>query len=239
MTTIVSAFISNMNRRKDRNIDNYLEAGITLLKVNIPKIVFVDEIIYEKIKDYKNDNTIILSYDIKSCYLYDYINDNLVNFNLNSTNKEKDTLSYVCIQCNKTEWVKIAIEMNYFKTTNFVWVDFGIKHVFKNNFIESIENLAYKNYGKIRMASIWNLDIDVNIDIYNDIAWYFAGGVFGGDNETLLKFAEKMKELCLKIIIERKTLMWEVNIWYLIYKENKEWFDCYYCDHNESILNNY
>ena len=48
-----------------------------------------------------------------------------------------------------------------------------------------------------------------------------------------------MKEKCIKIINEKKTLMWEVNIWYLIYKENNNLFDCYNCDHNESVVSNY
>ena len=33
--------------------------------------------------------------------------------------------------------------------------------------------------------------------------------------------------------------MWEVNIWYLVYKENKELFDNYYCNHNNTIIDNY
>jgi hypothetical protein len=43
---------------------------------------------------------------------------------------------------------------------------------------------------------------------------------------------------------ERNTLVWEVNIWYLIYedllKENKQdFFSHYICDHNPTILENY
>ena len=42
-----------------------------------------------------------------------------------------------------------------------------------------------------------------------------------------------------KIIQEKKHIMWEVNIWYLIYREFPEIFDFYLCDHNISILKNY
>ena len=48
-----------------------------------------------------------------------------------------------------------------------------------------------------------------------------------------------MKEKCLHIIEEKKTLTWEVNIWYMIFQENKELFNSYLCDHNISILENY
>jgi hypothetical protein len=78
-----------------------------------------------------------------------------------------------------------------------------------------------------------------NVNIFTDIAWYFAGGVFGGDKDQLFEFAEKMKIGCLNIINQKQTLMWEVNIWYLIYLGNQELFDCYTCDHNDSILSNY
>ena len=241
MTTIVSAFMTNVNNRKDRSIETYLKLGSLLLEANIPKIIFVDKIMYDIIKEYNNENTLILVYDMVSSYLYDYINDDcLSNFGVNSPTPEKDTKEYMFIMSNKTEWVKEAIKINKFHTNNFVWVDFGIRHMFQtdDNFIKSIENLN-KQYDKIRIASIWNPDIPIHSDIYNTITWYFAGSIFGGDIESLILFSEKMKELCLKIIIERKALMWEVNIWYLIYKDNSELFDCYNSDHNESILNHY
>lgn len=242
MTTIVSAFIANANKRTDRNIDSYLELGKLLLKTNIPKIIFVDETVYEKIKDYNNENTLILLYNMRNSYFYNYINDHwLSNFNLNTTNLEKDTKEYIFIMCNKTEWIKQSILINYFNTDNFIWVDFGIRHVFNcdDTFTKYIDNLNNKQYNKIRIASIWNPDHNINIDIYKNIAWYFAGGVFGGNSESLILFSEKMREQCLKIIFERKELMWEVNIWYLIYKDNKHLFDLYQSDHNETIVSNY
>ena len=75
--------------------------------------------------------------------------------------------------------------------------------------------------------------------MYTNVAWYFAGSVFGGDKSKLLAFAEKMKTQCMKIITERQTLIWEVNIWHLIYNESPELFDCYQCDHNDSVIENY
>jgi len=71
------------------------------------------------------------------------------------------------------------------------------------------------------------------------VAWFFAGSIVGGNSETLLKFADIMKEFCMNIIKEKNHIMWEVNIWYLIYKEYPEIFDFYPCDHNASILQNY
>ncbi len=44
MTTIVSAFISNVN--SNRNIENYIEYGKKLCSININKVIFIEEHIY-------------------------------------------------------------------------------------------------------------------------------------------------------------------------------------------------
>lgn len=240
MTTIVSGFLSNIN--VNHSIEYYYELGTKLLNINVPKILFVDEIMYEKLESFNNECTKIILYDPNKSYLRPYVNATcLTNFKTNSTNPNKDTLEYMFTICNKTEWLKAAIELNYFNTTQFVWIDLAIRKVIStdellNKYVLDLQN---KSYSKVRIASIWNVNRIYNINIYTDIAWYFAGGVFGGDKEQLLVFAEQMKIHCLKIINEKQTLMLEVNIWYLIYLENNELFDCYQCDHNDSIISNY
>jgi hypothetical protein len=77
------------------------------------------------------------------------------------------------------------------------------------------------------------------VDIYKKIVWYFAGSLFGGCSIELIDFADKMKEKCINIIMNKKTIMWEVNIWYLVYLENKTLFENYICNHNSSIIKNY
>ena len=240
MTTIVSGFLSISNG--NRSFEKYVDMGIQLLKINVPKIIFADKLMYSTIKSYDNEYTKIILYDKSESYLYPYVNEDcLPNFKVTTDAPSKDTLEYIFVQCNKTEWIKKAIELNHFNTTQFVWVDFGIRHVITTdeNFNTYILNLQNRPCVKVRIGSIWNLNTIYNINIYKQIAWYFAGGVFGGDKEFLLAFSEQMKTYCLKIITEQQTLMWEVNIWYLIFKENQELFSCYQCDHADSILVNY
>jgi hypothetical protein len=243
MTTLVSAFVNvNVNNRKDKDLFAYYEYGKLLLKSNIPKIIFLDEIMLKMIgEDYNKENTLLIETSYSDIYLNSY-NNCITNFEVNTTYPEKDNSKFMFTICNKTEWIKQAILLNNFNTTNFVWVDFGIRHVIKcsdDEFIQKINELNNKIYSNIRIASIWNLDHNYNTDIYKNIAWYFAGGVFGGDKEKLLLFSEKMKLKCIDIINEKKSIMWEVNIWYLIYLEIKELFNPYTCDHNNTILENY
>ena len=242
MSTIVSAFLSNVNLRDDKNIHTYYNHVKLLIKSTLPKIIFLDDAIFNLIgDDYDKNNTLIIKIDKYDSYLYDY-KKLITNFEINTTYPKKDSIDYMLTICNKTELIKKAILLNYFNTDNFIWIDFGIKHVFKcsdDEFIEKLNNLYNKYNSTIRIAAIWNLEYNYNIDVYKNVAWYFAGGVFGGNKNILLQFAELMKTKCIEIITTKKTIMWEVNIWYLIYLENKELFDAYYCDHNDSIIDNY
>jgi hypothetical protein len=244
MTTIVSAFISNVNFREDVNFDKYCQLGKLLLKSTTQKIIFLDDIMYNYIKneDFNKENTLIIKYNKDECYLYNYL-DKLHKFNLHTDNPKKDTLEYILIMCNKTEWIRQAIENDIFNSKNFIWIDFGIRKLFDCSddiFIEILNNLYFKTYEKIRIGSIWDLSIKRNyIDTSKQIIWYFAGSVFGGDKKSLLNFADRMKDKCIEIIINHNTIMWEVNIWYFLYLDYPELFEPYQCDHNNTILNNY
>ena len=242
MTTIVSAFVSNINSKKDMDIFKYYENGKLLLKSTVPKIIFLDEPMLNLVgEDYDKSNTILIKINKEDIYLNSY-RVLLTNFNLKTDNSDKDTIDYIFTICNKTEWIKTAILLNKFNTNNFIWIDFGIRYIFKcsdDEFTEKLNNLHNKMYNKIRVGKIWNIDITYCIDIYKNIAWYFAGGVFGGNKTQLLLFSEKMKNKCIEIITTKNTLMWEVNMWYLVYLDNKELFDTYFCDHNNSIIDNY
>jgi hypothetical protein len=166
----------------------------------------------------------------------------MTNFNLLTDNPLKDTSDYIFLQNFKTECIRKAVSLNTFYTDNFMWIDFGINHIFNcslDEFQNKILRLNNLNYDKVRIGSIIDLNILLDKDIYRGICWYFAGGVFGGNKDALIKFADLAKEKCLQIINEKRTLMWEVNVWYLIYMENRELFSLYKCDHNNTIIDNY
>jgi hypothetical protein len=238
--TLVSSFVANVNQF--RPTEKYLQNGRLLLQANIPKVVFIDETIFDQFKEYINENTKIIPFKKTNWYFNEY-KEHLSQFEINTTNNTKDTLEYFFTMCNKTEWIKTAIDLNFFNTDNYVWVDFGIRHIFTNEddetFIQKIERLNEPVYDKVRAGSIWDLNLYYYFDVFKDVFWYFAGGVFGGNKDFLLTFAEKTKEMCIRVITEKQQLMWEVNIWYLVYLENPHLFDSYKCDHNPSLVDNY
>ena len=272
MYIFVSAFISNINNN-NRQTEKYIELGKKLLsdKIITLRIVFIERKVYNdffsttadnmlKVFNYEGkifefiikENIIFVMFEKTDNYLYKYI-DNIKEFNINTDNPCKDTLEYMLVQCHKTEWIKIAIHLfNYINQNDsieveFMWIDFGIYHIFNNNDslfyneIYKLNNKHSKGYKKnnLRIGSCIHPSRTYHTDIYKTIAWYFAGGVLGGSSESLLQFAELMKSECINIIKEIKHLMWEVNVWYLIYLKNPELFDVYICDHNPSIISNY
>ena len=240
---IVSAFITNVNNTLSRDLNFYINNGILLLNIPINKIIFIEKEIYEKYFENKHFPYVkFIMFNKYDNYLYHY-KDKITNFNAISDNINKNTIEYMFVQCHKTEWVKLAIETKlYDNVNNYIWIDFSIFHIahniedFKYAIINQLKNKIYDN---IRIASGWNLDINYNVNPYNDIMWYFLGGLFGGSPNNLLLFADLMKNKCIQIINNYNTLPWEVNIWWLIFNENKELFNSYHGDHNLSMIKNY
>ena len=240
MTCLVSAYMANVTTTQcfNDNHKKYTEFFIPLLQSNVPKIIFIDSTVIDHYKSYENHNTTLISFKKESNYLYDYMH--LLTHIATNNNPEKDTIQYLFTQCHKTEWVKQAIGMSDFN--QYIWVDFGVKHMChcsNEDFTAKIERLASCPYDNVRIATIWNPDFEYSNNIYTDMCWYFGGSVFGGNKQALLDFAEIMKATCLDIIHTKHTLMWEVNLWYLIYKQHKHLFTIYSCNHNVSILDNF
>jgi hypothetical protein len=133
------------------------------------------------------------------------------------------------IWLNKVDWVKRAIEIDPYKTEQFVWIDFGLHHV----------------YPKVRIAGIWNINYNINradlrweSKIFDKPQWFLAGGVFGGSKDKLLVFAELVEQESQQMIAHGR-ISWEVNVWYLICLDHPDLFSIYQCNHNLTILSHY
>lgn len=245
MATIVTAFVTRINDIHFRTTEKYMELGKILLSQPLPTICFLEKYMYDA---YFADcleqfpNTDFQMFERHENYLMEHTSE-MMNFQVESDNPSKDTIGYMFTQCHKTEWMKMAIEKNPFHTTDFIWIDFGIFHMIRKDsaihFPLYLENMTRKTYDTIRIASCIDPREECKSDIYHKISWFFAGSVFGGSSLNLLKFAAKMKTFCLNMIATRRHLMWEINIWYLLYKEEPGLFEPYSADHNITILGNY
>jgi len=243
--TIVSGFFSSLNV-SHRKIEEYIEYGKKLINIPVNKVIFIEKKIYDLyLTDYIDEkileNTIFYFVEREDIYLYEHY-DKITNFEMITNNLAKDTIDFMLIICNKTEWVKTVIEKNPYDSDQFIWVDFGIYHVVNDDkiMLNSILSLMDKKYDEVRIAGGRYDEGDITDEnIYRKINWCFLGGLFGGSSNKLITFADLMKEECLSIINEKNTIMWEVNIWYLIYKKNPELISVYVADHNPSMINMY
>lgn len=267
-TTIVSAFVTGINKKKEMDISHYIEYGKKLLRIPIPKIIFIEYSIYLSFfKGFESESeseseyplTEFIFIDPKDIYLYRFL-PHITNFQINSVNPDKDTIDYLFVQCNKTEWVRQAIHRNTFKTKQFTWIDFGIYHIVKNDalFKNAIMKISQTSVEKVAVGNCWNLRLPFVRDIYKDVAWFFAGGIFGGEPQYLIEFADLVQQKCIQYITERRSFIWETNIWYLVYKdsflnrtfskdsflnrtlvESSLVFSPYLAEHDVSLLQNY
>jgi len=245
MATIVTAFITNINQIEYRSVENYIEWGKKLLSQSIPTVCFLEKHIYDEY--FADDfilnyfpNTSFIMFERPDNYLmtYEY---QLTQYRVDTDNPSKDTPGYMITQCHKTEWVKMAIASNPYNTSDFIWIDFGIFHMIRNDmmFAQNLKKMTQKKYDRVRIASCIDPNGNCHSDIYHQISWFFAGSVFGGPAAKLVEFAGKMKKICLELIDTKSHLMWEINIWYLLHKRQPDMFDSYKADHNITILDHY
>jgi hypothetical protein len=288
----VSAFISQVNNRADRSLEKYMDYGKKWMSLPYPKILFMERSIISQYFPtidtqstkpfvFYNPYTCIVFFDPASMYFHEYA-DSVTDFWLYTHNTKKDTLGYMFVQCYKTEWMKMAVEMMdnqlaWAKDTfvpmhslstvhtdqeprdehyQFMWNDFGIYHMFEKHddpetlFLKAFSTMETRNaaryrdaisngckFDKVYFASCWDHRSGYShFDLYRTILWVFAGSVFAGFKTPLLKLAELMKEKCIELMTTKHHLMWEVNVWYLLYKEHPELFDFYRCNHDPSII---
>jgi hypothetical protein len=226
-------------------VEKYIEYGKFLLNNPNPKVIFIDKETYNSF--FKDDdlksrykNTTFIKINQEELYLYKYVYK-ITNFTLKSCNPNKDTFDYLFVQNNKTEWVREAIQMNIYKTDQYIWMDFGIYQMIKNEteLNEGITSMTKKYYDNLRIASCKYRDYTVSYNVYEIITWTFAGSVFGGHKDALIKFADLVKNEVIKTIEEKHTIMWEINIWYLVKLKHIELFDFYNCSHDIRILKEY
>ena len=240
--TIVTAFMININYRADRNYDKYFSLAKQLLSIPINKVIFLDKSIMSYFKDYMNEYNTLVPFTKDQNYLYEYKNK-LDNFELNTSNPSKDTIEYIFTMAYKTEFVRKAIELNNYNASQFIWMDIGIKHMMdisQDEFTQKVMRLQYLEYPlHVRIATIWNPDHHFDLDLYKDVCWCFAGSIFGGNKTSLLEFADLTKKECIDIMETKKSLMWEINVWKLIYNQDRWKFLYYVSSHDTSILDGY
>ena len=111
---IVTGYIELGNGRTK---DYYLSPGARLLSIGRPVVAFIDKSIHKEISCIDSK---IFDASIDSCYLYRATRNSYAP----TEESIKDTVDYMVVQHQKTEWISLALrELDYDVA---IWVDFGI-----------------------------------------------------------------------------------------------------------------
>lgn len=244
MTTLVSGFVNlgkYDNEYANKNLDIYLDKGKKLIELPIPKIIFIEKELIDLLP--KNDLTYYVPFEFSDMWLHSEY-DNIQTFHsLRTGNPKKDRNIYLVTQLQKTDWVCKAIKIDPFKTNQFMWIDFGVFHLSKND-TEFADKVIQKSKYVIQNNTVhlpscnlreYNQD-ELNYYLLRYPIFFFAGTMFMGTKESNLLFDKLLKEKT-SWLISSKMITWEVNIWYIIYKENPKLFSFYLADHNITLFN--
>jgi len=226
MATIVTSFMQ-LPESREKNIENYFEHFKRLENTGLNIHLFLQAHVSETYSPPPNVNVEILEFEDLKIYK-DLQN---INYSLpENRNYSKDTANYLIMQNSKVEFVYRAIQNNIYNSETFMWVDFGIGHVIKND--STFDNL--KNIESINGLYIPGCYGSHNISL-NKICWRFCGGVFIGDKKSIIEFYDLYENHFIDIVKDN-VLTWEVNIWSIFEKLYNFIPIWYRADHNDSIL---
>ena len=155
-------------------------------------------------------------------------------------NVDKDTYEYLVYTHARVELLEDAISENPWNSTHFAWLDFNLASLFqKPETLDLLAALGKRQYTPrvLAMPGCWEKYNEQTIqNITTAIHWRFCGSFFFGDVDTLLDFAEKVRQYFPQFLREYKTLTWEVNFWAWM-EYARDWTpDWYRGDHNDAIL---
>lgn len=253
MNTIVTSFydIRAMEKSRpedNRQIDQYMQlAQQFILQLPYPLLIFIDvdasaDRIYDLIKNTREqyaDKTHIIREPFSNTYFYkdlDKIRDLQQIYPIHNGDLKHETPHYIVLNNNKLWCIEKAIEQNPFSSTHFTWIDFGINHVAKTP--EKIHEWIHEAPHKIRQMCINPLvEPCSHKEIFHYIYHHYAGGLFSGSVECLLKYVDAFKKKIEQIYSEDWYQIDEA-VMTMVHCEHPEWFDDYYGDY-EGIIANY
>lgn len=157
-------------------------------------------------------------------------------------NTGKDTHEYMVLMNEKTEFIRKSILANPFNTEYFSWIDFSIGHIFRNpDTYTQISRLDSLYFFKdvLVIPGCGSQVLHESKTANDEIVWRFAGGLFLGHKDVLLRFSDSAINHITKFLDVSGHMLWEVNYWAWLeakgYLPEVLW---YYTMHSDDIVSN-
>ena len=231
MTTIVTGYFALNISKKDH--DTYLEWMQNMLMINNEMVIFCDsksyDIIYKFREPFANKTKIIIT-SFQEFYCYKYLESFKKDYDVDIEKDIGHNVELYMIWCEKSNFLKRAIELNPFQTELFLWVDIGCFRV---------PNTKYLNWpdsnkmpiNKVLLLSVepftndeLNSDLE-NLPQYNSSYIRIGGTIFGGDKKILLLWHKKYYEMLEYFISTNNFISKDQYIMACVYLLNKEMFE--------------
>lgn len=249
--TFVTGFF-NLNRESwkywSRNLNVYLNNAKRILSIDNPMVIFIEKEFEEfVIENRKNKKTKIIIIKLEELEYYKYKNKILqimqskefINNCVDKNVPEMWNADYNIVTWSKLYLMFKAIQLDYFGTDFFAWIDFGLHtHIFKEEYINTklFENNIIPKKIKILCRSIPQKE-DLNINhFFKSHTNRFAAGLITGSKENFVKFFNYQNDI-IKEALSLNVVDCEQSLYAVIYLKYPELFELYYGDWNDIISN--
>lgn len=236
MTTLVTA-LYDINREEvdGRKFEQYIVWLDGTLKLKTNFVIFTEDKVAHFLPRKKNIK-IILSEpeEIPLFYLKDriqaVINSNFFKQNMADLSRiECKTPLYNIIQYSKFEWLKYAINKNYFNSEYFFWIDAGCSRFFNEldttklfPNIDKVEKNKFLIQGNINTSKI---SIDENYIWKSDCV--LVGTFFGGNKNIVKEISEKTLTFLKSTMLGQNIINNEQIALAYVAAQNPEMFNIY------------
>lgn len=233
--TIVSAFFS-FKKNKYNSHDIYKFWGSNLFpNLNTNVVIFTDEENYDFICSLRvnelKEKTRIIKMKIEDFYMYKYIDYLQKDFERDHENNVQNIDLYM-IWNEKINFVKKAIDFNFFNSSYYAWCDFGCV---RNSLYPELYLKTFPNLSNLTEEKVYMIKVDCEFsdedykNPYDDKYKYWNGAIAGsffiGKKELLLKFHDYYyNEIIINFINRDIFIGKDQNLYISLYLSHPELF---------------
>jgi len=221
-----------------------MEKGKFLMEVDHEMIIYTDIKCYPFIYKMRDDlgfidKTKIVVKKLSDFELYKYRETIVKNRENDDLYKNtRNTANYFILVSSKFEMLKTSVELNYFNSTHFIWIDFGIlnsRHTKQGMIEQAISNIDdtfrccyihYRNINEMKNYTIWHRYFRCGI----------SGQILGAYKDTVVKIYELFKDKFIDLV-QKGYGRAEEQILTEIESENSQLFNVYPGDYYSALAN--
>jgi hypothetical protein len=225
--SIISCYYKIKSKRSHDNYDNYINNLFNSINKNVNFVLFTSKDLEEyfliKTKLLTNVKVIVKEFDNIEL-LNNYLNIWESHYKMDLQKNTGRGIECYVLWNSKLNFIKEAIQLNYFNSDKFIWMDIGM--IRNNEYIEYLNNFPnYENISndKIDIILLRNFN-NQNQKFFQDEI-HFSGASFGGHKNIFDKFISLYYNKFDEYIANNKFIGCDQQIISSVYLENRNLFN--------------